>query len=160
MAPLCNKAHSVNPLARCLASNWRYAARILACARSNTAKPESLPDIPSAQPPAYLMAHGFVAVVIGLNGAAAAALLGRWAINHLVDLIAGEHGAVAALVSGLSAQAFAARGACAWCARCAWAVAGGWLAAVGAVHVEALFELRDTSFERSNDRSNEFADGV
>jgi hypothetical protein len=78
----------------------------------------------------HLMAHGFVAVAIGLNGATAAALLGWWAVNHLVDFMAGEHGAVAAFVSGLSAQAFAALGACAWHWRCAWAVAGGWLGGV------------------------------
>ena len=41
---------SVNSLARCLPSLGRYAAFIFACARSNTANPESLPDIPNTQP--------------------------------------------------------------------------------------------------------------
>lgn len=41
---------SVISLALLCASKRRYAARIFACARSNTANPESLPEIPSAQP--------------------------------------------------------------------------------------------------------------
>ncbi len=44
-------------LALLCASKRRYAARIFACARSNTANPESLPEIPSAQPLAWLIAY-------------------------------------------------------------------------------------------------------
>ena len=40
------------------------------------------------------------------------------------------------------------------------AVAGGRFAAVGTVHVEALFELRDTDLEGCDSSGNELADGI
>jgi hypothetical protein len=54
---------SVISLALLCASKRRYAARIFACARSNTANPESLPEIPSAQPLAWLMMRAALNII-------------------------------------------------------------------------------------------------
>jgi hypothetical protein len=54
---------SVISLALVCASKRRYAAFILPKARSNTAKPESLPDIPSTQPLAWLMMRAALNII-------------------------------------------------------------------------------------------------
>ena len=54
---------SVISLALVCASLGRYAAFILPNARSNTAKPESLPEIPSTQPLAWLMMRAALYII-------------------------------------------------------------------------------------------------
>lgn len=89
----------------------------------------------------HLVAHGAALTCIGLDGSTATTVRGHFAHDHLVHLVLGQHGTVAAFVSWLSSGFLAASGALAWCGRGAGAVAGGGLGGVAGVELEPFFQL-------------------